>query len=62
MNVNRDDRRADEPVPAAQDPDPDAAEERPSQELPRRLRLGAAWRLPVILAAAELDEDEPEAR
>lgn len=70
MKMNRDDHRADEPAadePAADEPGqsdkaPDPAivhEQLDAEPHPRRIRLGAAWRLSVIrAAAAELDDEE----
>lgn len=76
MKMNWDDRRAhgpgrtddelgrtdDEPG-RTDDLDPATDQEQPGGEPPlRRVRLGAAWRLPVILAAAaEMDGEEPDA-
>lgn len=38
--------------------DDEAFDDEASDDVPARpVRLGAAWRLPVILAAAELDDD-----
>ncbi|MCE4027820.1 hypothetical protein LXM50_17730 [Microbacterium sp. Au-Mic1] len=63
-----------EPARTNDESDPDAGreqseegqsdEEQPDEELPpRRVRLGAAWRLPVILAAAaEMDEEGLDAQ
>jgi hypothetical protein len=64
MKMNRDDRRAHEPARAGDDESDPVVEDEQSDEgfPPPALRLGAAWRLPVILAAAELDdEDRPDA-
>ena len=65
MKMNRDGHRADEPAadePPRTDeaPDPAIADELIDEEHhPRRIRLGAAWRLSVIrAAAAELDDEE----
>ncbi|MGN7861607.1 hypothetical protein ACTJI8_13595 [Microbacterium sp. 22303] len=67
MKMNADDRRADElgrtddePARTDDEPDPTTGRDESDEELPpRRLRLGAAWRLPVILsAAAEMDQAE----
>ena len=70
MKMNRGDRRAAEPGRTDDEPDPAIAHERLDEmheqfdeELPpRRVRLGAAWRLPVILAAAEPDDEDPDVR
>lgn len=62
MKMNRDDRRAHDPVRAEDDEsDPAVGDEQSDADFPpRAIRLGAAWRLPVILAAAEQDEEHPE--
>ena len=63
MKMNRDDRRAHEPVRAEDESDPTIDDEQSAEEPPpRAIRLGAAWRLPVILAAADLDDELPEER
>jgi hypothetical protein len=65
MKMDRDDGRADERGSTAPDPAPEDVDDRPDHDdpsdeevPPRPVRLGAAWRLPVILAAAELDDDD----
>jgi len=69
MKMNGDDRRADElgrtdeePARAEDKPDPTIDQDESDEELPpRRVRLGAAWRLPVILAAAAaMDDEDPD--
>lgn len=65
MKMDRDDSRADERGSTAEDPAPDDVDDQLDRDdqsdeevPPRPVRLGAAWRLPVILAAAELDDDD----
>jgi hypothetical protein len=66
MKMDRDDGRADERGSTAEDPAPDDVDDRldhddqsdEEEEPPRPVRLGAAWRLPVILAAAEMDDED----
>lgn len=65
MKMDRDDGRAGERGSTAEDPAPDDVDDRldhddqSDEEVPPRpVRLGAAWRLPVILAAAEMDDDD----